>query len=211
MPKDTKTLGYIKAPACESRGFVIYNKWVHHFDTPSFLFYNVINPKYQAAAAAPAKMHKVINTLAQAGIPVFAYGSFNFIFGYLATSVKVSPNGILILAAAFTAQPLAFKSGAMLRRRSFIHAMTIDGPEIINKIPKNDNTNCHHSRAKIPSAKLANAVPIMPTAIPIAAKIPANLAMSNGGVAAGLAASAGAAPSAGAAGAAGSAVGAALI
>ena len=37
MPKDTKTLGYIKAPACESRGFVIYNKRVHHFDTPSFL------------------------------------------------------------------------------------------------------------------------------------------------------------------------------
>ena len=35
MPKDTKTLGYIKAPACESRGFVIYNKRVHHFDTPS--------------------------------------------------------------------------------------------------------------------------------------------------------------------------------
>ena len=36
MPKDTKTLGYIKAPACESRGFVIYKKRVHHFDTPSF-------------------------------------------------------------------------------------------------------------------------------------------------------------------------------
>ena len=35
MPKDTKTLGYIKAPACESRGFVIYKKRVHHFDTPS--------------------------------------------------------------------------------------------------------------------------------------------------------------------------------
>ena len=32
MPKDTKTLGYIKAPACESRGFVIYKKRVHHFD-----------------------------------------------------------------------------------------------------------------------------------------------------------------------------------
>ena len=37
MPKDTKTLGYIKAPACESRGFVIYKKRVHHFDTPSLL------------------------------------------------------------------------------------------------------------------------------------------------------------------------------
>ena len=44
MPKDTKTLGYIKAAACESRGFVIYKKRVHHFDTPSFLFaYAYIN------------------------------------------------------------------------------------------------------------------------------------------------------------------------
>ena len=82
----------------------------------SFFLYKVISPKYQAAAAAPAKMHKVMRTFAQAGMPV-AYGSFKFIFGNFATSVKVLPNGMLILAAAFTAQPLAFKSGAMLRRR----------------------------------------------------------------------------------------------
>ena len=51
----------------------------------------------------------------------------------------------------------------------------------------------------------------MPNAIPMAAKIPANLAISNGGAAAGLAA-AGSTPSAGAgAGAAGRVVGAALI
>ena len=40
MPKDTKTLGYIKAQACESRGFVIYKKRVHHFDTPSSFLIN---------------------------------------------------------------------------------------------------------------------------------------------------------------------------
>ena len=34
MPKDTKSLGNNKAPACESRGFV-YKKEGVHFDTPS--------------------------------------------------------------------------------------------------------------------------------------------------------------------------------
>ena len=36
MPKDTKSLGNNKAPACESRGFVHKKEGVH-FDTPSFL------------------------------------------------------------------------------------------------------------------------------------------------------------------------------
>ena len=48
MPKDTKTLGYIKAPACESRGFVIYKKRVHHFDTPSLYVSNEIRFSYLA-------------------------------------------------------------------------------------------------------------------------------------------------------------------
>ena len=43
MPKVTKTLGYIKAPACESRGFVTIKR-EHHFDTPSSFF--VHNPSY---------------------------------------------------------------------------------------------------------------------------------------------------------------------
>ena len=34
MPKDTKSLGNNKAPACESRGFVHKKEGVH-FDTPS--------------------------------------------------------------------------------------------------------------------------------------------------------------------------------
>ena len=35
MPKDTKSLGYNKAPACESRGFG-HKKEGENFDTPSF-------------------------------------------------------------------------------------------------------------------------------------------------------------------------------
>ena len=37
MPKDTKSSGYNKAPACESRGFG-YKKEGANFDTPSFPF-----------------------------------------------------------------------------------------------------------------------------------------------------------------------------
>ena len=37
MLKDTKSLGNNKAPACESRGFVLKKEGVL-FDTPSFLF-----------------------------------------------------------------------------------------------------------------------------------------------------------------------------
>jgi len=37
MPKDTKSLGNNKAPACESRGFVHKKRGVH-FDTPPFLW-----------------------------------------------------------------------------------------------------------------------------------------------------------------------------
>lgn len=36
MPKDTKSLGNNKAPACESRGFVLKKEGVL-FDTPSFI------------------------------------------------------------------------------------------------------------------------------------------------------------------------------
>ena len=37
MPKDTKSLGNNKAPACESRGFVHKKRGVH-FDTPPLLY-----------------------------------------------------------------------------------------------------------------------------------------------------------------------------
>ena len=38
MPKDTKSLGNNKAPACESRGFVHKKRGVH-FDTPPFIYF----------------------------------------------------------------------------------------------------------------------------------------------------------------------------
>jgi len=38
MPKDTKSSGYNKAPACESRGFG-YKKEGANFDTPSFFMH----------------------------------------------------------------------------------------------------------------------------------------------------------------------------
>ena len=37
MPKDTKSSGYNKAPACESRGFG-HKKEGENFDTPSFCY-----------------------------------------------------------------------------------------------------------------------------------------------------------------------------
>ena len=41
MPKDTKSSGYNKAPACESRGFG-HKKEGENFDTPSFYFVTII-------------------------------------------------------------------------------------------------------------------------------------------------------------------------
>ena len=95
-------------------------------------------------------------------------------------SVRVSPNMMLILDEALMAHPFAFRSGAMFLRRSFIHAMTIAGPDITSMIPRKESMSCHHVRAYMPLASEARAVPIMPTAIPRAAKMPANFPMSNG-------------------------------
>ena len=39
MPKDTKSSGYNKAPACESRGFG-HKKEGENFDTPSLINYS---------------------------------------------------------------------------------------------------------------------------------------------------------------------------
>ena len=48
MLKDTKSLGNNKAPACESRGFVLKKEGVL-FDTPSFRYYkySTIYPNIQ--------------------------------------------------------------------------------------------------------------------------------------------------------------------
>ena len=108
---------------------------------------------------------------------------------------------MLIFDDALTAHPFALRRGAIFLRRSFIHAIIMAGPEIARSTPAKARITCHHAKAKIPLARLARAVPIIPRAIPKAAKIPANLPMSKGCASAGFAA----APAAGAA------AGAALI
>ena len=123
--------------------------------------------------------------------PFLAYGSLSLSFGNLAISVRVSPKGMLILEAALTAQPFAFRSGAMLRRRSLSHARIMAGPEITSMIATNTRISFHQGRALRPLKIATRAEPIIPRAIPMAANIPANLAISNGGAATGFVPSAG--------------------
>ena len=127
--------------------------------------------------------------------PFFAKGSLSLILGNLAMSVRVSPNGMLTLEEALIAHPLALSRGEMLRLRSLSHAKIIAGPEIMRRIPTNNMMSSHHLSSASPVKRATRAEPIMPTAIPMAAKIPANLAISNGGLTA--AAAFGSVPSAG--------------
>ena len=122
------------------------------------------------------------------GRPLRAYGSLSLSFGYLAISVSVSPNRMLIFDEALIAQPFALRSGAIFLRRSLSHAITIAGPEIASIIPINTRIS-FHPIPFIESTRPERAVPIIPKAIPIAANIPANLAISNGAAGACFAAS----------------------
>jgi len=60
------------------------------------------------------------------------------------------------------------------------HASIIEGPDTSSMAPTSANGICHHLSARKPPATAASIVPIAPTAKPMAAKIPANLAISNG-------------------------------
>ena len=84
-----------------------------------------------------------------------------------------------MIASALMAHPLALSTGARLRRRSFNHAITMLGPLMTNRMQAKMISSCHHVKPLKSLATAANAVPIMPNAIPMAAKIPANLAISN--------------------------------
>ena len=55
MPKDTKSLGNNKAPACESRGFVHKKRGVH-FDTPPLKLHLAIKPYFNLKTLRPAAM-----------------------------------------------------------------------------------------------------------------------------------------------------------
>ena len=58
-----------------------------------------------------------------------------------------------------------------------------DGPEINTSTPISTIGICHKLNAKSPDTSAANIVPMAPPASPMAAKIPANLAMSKAGAA----------------------------
>ena len=107
----------------------------------------------------------------------FFFAGF-FVKGKRTCSVNFKPNGTEIIESALIAQPFAFSTGAKLRRRSFIHAIIILGPLMMSKMQTKMIRYCHHGKSFIPSPTFTNAVPIIPNAIPMAAKIPANLAIS---------------------------------
>ena len=91
----------------------------------------------------------------------------------------ILPMQILIFILELIAHPLALSTGPRLRRRSLSHARNIEGPLIIT-ITASIISGRLYQCAVTPFAKLARAVPINPMAMPMAANIPANLAMSNG-------------------------------
>ena len=126
-----------------------------------------------------------------------AYGSGSLTSGYLASEVSVAPKAVLTRTWALMAQPLALSTGPRLRRRSLVQAMNIDGPETIITIAARRMMMLYHlSVTNAP--RPAKAAAMAPKAKPMAAKMPANLAMSNGAfLSAGAAAASGAAPSAG--------------
>src|SRR5262245_41454243 len=70
--------------------------------------------------------------------------------GNVATAVSAAPNGRLILARAFTAQPLASRIGPRLRLRSLSQAMIIDGNEIRRMIPTKTSGICHVGKRRTP-------------------------------------------------------------
>mgnify|MGYP007037140448 CR=1 FL=1 len=111
--------------------------------------------------------------------PFLANGSLIFTIGNCAWSVSVLPNNTLTMASALMAQPLALSSGARLRLRSFIQAKIMDGPLTTINIA-GTMSNAHACISLTSDSKLVKKVPIEPIAKPTAAKIPANLATSNG-------------------------------
>jgi len=106
---------------------------------------------------------------------------FTLIIGKATCSVSVLPNGTEMIASALTAQPLALSTGARLRRRSLSHAIIILGPLMTSNIHTNTISSCHQYSFARPAKHATHAVPIIPNAMPMAAKIPANFAMSNAG------------------------------
>ena len=81
-------------------------------------------------------------------------------------------------AEAFTAQPLALSTGPRSRLRSFLQVMNTEGSEITSMMAMMMSTSFQSLRAAIPFTRETTNWPMSPRAIPRAANIPANLAMS---------------------------------
>src|SRR5215471_9255369 len=67
--------------------------------------------------------------------------------GSFAICVSDLPNGTLIRALAFTAQPFASRIGPRFRLRSFMYARINDGPEMTRRIPRITSGICHDLRS----------------------------------------------------------------
>lgn len=85
-------------------------------------------------------------------------------------------------ARALIAQPFASSTGPRLRFFNLNHATIMAGPEINNIKPIIAKGICQNCNPNIPLTSEARMPPIAPSASPIAAKIPANLPTSKGGL-----------------------------
>ena len=107
-----------------------------------------------------------------------AAGSTAVSLGNSAREVRVLPNFTFTRDLALMAQPLAFRTGPRSRLRSLRQAMNMDGPEMSSRIPTITSSNSQNLREAAPLITATRNWPIKPMAMPMAAKIPANLAMS---------------------------------
>ena len=111
----------------------------------------------------------------QHGVFFLAKGSEVFLsIGYLATVVRVLPKRMLISTEELMAQPLALSTVPRLRLRSFCQARNIDGPLMQITSTSSTINGVYQCEISAASAEVRK-----PTARPMAAKMPANLAISN--------------------------------
>ena len=107
-----------------------------------------------------------------------SFGSTAVSFGSWASEVRDLPKAPVTRARALMAQPLALSTGPRLRRRSFRQAMNTEGREITSMMQAITRRNCQIFSDAMPWIALTRNWPRKPRAMPMAAKIPANLAIS---------------------------------
>ena len=110
-----------------------------------------------------------------------ARGSLPTALGYLATWVSMEPKVVLTFTIELMAQPLALSTGPRLRLRSLSQARSMEGPLMTTTTKAMAISGLYHAWTRN-LATAASATPSAPTARPMAAKMPANLAMSKAGL-----------------------------